>query len=99
MTIYVPSFIGLAAVLVAAGYCVLVHGANKRKAAQAPAPAKVRQPRGELRDGFCPWCSRPGTYLTRKGLPNLRYHNCHEGHAGTVVNSATWPPAPPTEAA
>ena len=52
----------------------------------------VRKARGPLRDGFCPFCSTPGVYLTRKGLPNLRYHNCRRGLTGAQAVSATWPP-------
>ena len=38
-------------------------------------PPASRKLRGPLTDGFCPVCSRPGTYLNHDGSPNRRFHS------------------------
>jgi hypothetical protein len=44
-----------------------------RQAERRPKHAP-RKARGPLRDGFCPKCGEPGTYLNKDGTANRRFH-------------------------
>lgn len=56
---------------------LIVRGGTLKEAPAPPEPAKVRKPRGHLRQGFCPTCGVPGVYLRDDGMVNRRYgHVC-----------------------
>jgi hypothetical protein len=40
-------------------------------------PASMpRRKRGPLTEAFCPVCGQAGVYMTKRGLPNRRFHSC-----------------------
>lgn len=89
MSLFWLCFIGGCAVLAFCGWAIVCGGAMRQVEAPHPLPV-VRKARGPMREGFCPYCQRPGTYLTHAGIPNRRYHVCQPA----AVQAHVWPPAP-----
>jgi len=96
------------AVLAFLGWAI-VAGGNMRQVEESTPLPMPRRKRGPLNEAFCPVCGQAGVYMTKRGLPNRRFHSCaasvnvpsvlvpfvqiDEPQPAQTVT--TWPPAPP----
>ena len=76
MSIYTWGVIVLVALGIAWFGWALVAGGSLRQVEESTPLPMPRRKRGPLTEAFCPVCGQAGVYLTKRGLPNRRFHSC-----------------------